>query len=58
MNMCQYWAAVFVAVSAGAACFAQPQNPARFGWMTDYNQAKAAARKSGKPLMVVFRCEP
>jgi hypothetical protein len=25
------------------------------GWMTDYQAAKAAARRSGKPMMVVFR---
>ena len=28
------------------------------GWLTDYEAAKAAARRSGKPLMVVFRCQP
>ena len=28
------------------------------GWLTDYAAAKSAARRSGKPLMVVFRCQP
>jgi hypothetical protein len=28
------------------------------GWLTDYAAAKATARQSGKPLMVVFRCQP
>jgi hypothetical protein len=28
------------------------------GWHTDYETARAAARQSGKPMMVVFRCEP
>jgi hypothetical protein len=28
------------------------------GWLTDYQAARAAARKAGKPLMVVFRCQP
>lgn len=25
-------------------------------WLNDYKQAKVAAQKSGKPLMVIFRC--
>jgi hypothetical protein len=28
-----------------------------FGWHSDLETAKAAARRSGKPLFVVFRCE-
>jgi hypothetical protein len=28
------------------------------GWYVNYEQARAAARQSGKPMMVVFRCEP
>jgi hypothetical protein len=28
------------------------------GWLTDYEGAKILARKTGKPLLVVFRCEP
>lgn len=28
------------------------------GWRTDYAAARAEARKAGKPLLVVFRCEP
>jgi hypothetical protein len=26
-------------------------------WLTDYAAARAAARASGKPVFVVFRCE-
>jgi hypothetical protein len=26
-------------------------------WLTDYVQARATARASGKPIFVVFRCE-
>jgi hypothetical protein len=26
-------------------------------WRTDYDKARAEARQSGKPLLVVFRCE-
>jgi hypothetical protein len=25
-------------------------------WLTDYGQARQAARESGKPMFVVFRC--
>jgi hypothetical protein len=31
---------------------------ARGNWHTDYAAARALARKSGKPMMVVFRCQP
>ena len=30
----------------------------RGGWMGDYASAKAAAKASGKPMFVVFRCQP
>lgn len=28
------------------------------GWLTDLDAARALAQKTGKPLMVVFRCDP
>jgi hypothetical protein len=33
-------------------------DPAKFGWHTDYEAAKAEARRTGKPIFLVFRCEP
>jgi hypothetical protein len=30
----------------------------RFGWHSSYESAKAEARKTGKPIFLVFRCEP
>ncbi len=36
----------------------EPPELKKFGWHTDYATAKAEAKRSGKPLMVVFRCEP
>jgi hypothetical protein len=36
----------------------EPTELKQFGWHTDYATAKAEAKRSGKPLMVVFRCEP
>jgi hypothetical protein len=38
---------------------AEPQGKkVRGNWHSDYVAAKALAKKTGKPLMVVFRCEP
>lgn len=34
------------------------ETAARYGWLTDYSKAKAEARKTGKPMMVVLRCVP
>jgi hypothetical protein len=31
---------------------------AQKGWLSDLTAAKALAQKTGKPLMVVFRCDP
>ena len=31
--------------------------PADAGWLRDYDQARALARLTGRPLLVVFRCE-
>jgi hypothetical protein len=28
------------------------------GWLNDLNVAKTQAVKTGKPMMVVFRCDP
>ena len=28
------------------------------GWFADYAAARAEARRTGKPLFVVFRCQP
>lgn len=33
-------------------------NVAKYGWHTDYAEARAEARKTGKPIFLVFRCEP
>ena len=29
-----------------------------YGWVFDYGEAKRQARKTNRPLMVVFRCVP
>lgn len=36
----------------------QKLDPARYGWFSDYEAARAEARRSGKPIFLVFRCEP
>lgn len=51
-----------VALVLLGAADARAQNrkvdPTKFGWHTDYAAARAEARRTGKPLLVVFRCEP
>jgi len=33
-------------------------DPARFGWLTDYDAGIKEAKRTGKPMLLVFRCEP
>jgi hypothetical protein len=47
-----------VLLAAGSAPAAPKPDATKFGWHTDYNAAKAEARRTGKPMMLVFRCEP
>jgi hypothetical protein len=46
---------IFILVLA-TPCLAQ--GPAKNGWYSDYPTARAVAQKAGKPLFVVFRCQP
>jgi len=32
--------------------------PGKTNWWTDYAAAKAEARRTGKPIFLVFRCMP
>jgi hypothetical protein len=49
---------------AGAFLIASPvmgagkPDPRKYGWMESYSAAKAEAKRTGKPLFVVFRCDP
>jgi hypothetical protein len=56
-------AAVVAVLLVGEAVQAQPgkgrgESGAVYGWLSDYQAARAAARKDGKPMMLVFRCVP
>ena len=42
----------------GAAPAAPKPDAAKYGWFNDYAAAKAEAKRTGKPMMLVFRCEP
>jgi hypothetical protein len=33
-------------------------DPAKYGWHTDLAAATAEAKRTGKPIFLVFRCEP
>ena len=53
------WFALVGVLFMPAAAFAQKgANPAKYGWQSSWEAARAEARRSGKPLFVVFRCEP
>jgi hypothetical protein len=53
-------AGLVVLLAAGSAGAQPPRkaDPAKFGWHTDYAAAKAEAKRTGKPIFLVFRCEP
>jgi hypothetical protein len=36
----------------------RPEPPFRTGWLGSLEEGQAQARKTGKPLMVVVRCQP
>ncbi len=42
---------------AGAQTTATKVAP-KLGWLASWEAAQAEALKSGKPIMVVFRCDP
>jgi hypothetical protein len=54
-------AALVLSACTASAAFAQSPAtkiaPSK-GWHADLNSAKAQAQKTGRPLMVVFRCDP
>ena len=59
------WSILGGALAVGCVMLAhtQAQGPksqlaVKHGWLLNYEQGRALARKTGKPLMVVFRCEP
>jgi hypothetical protein len=53
-------AGVAVLLAAGVADAQPPRkaDPAKYGWHTDLAAAKAEAKRTGKPIFLVFRCEP
>ena len=62
MKTCAAFLALGALVLADSSALAQrgrrgPQG-GRYGWLGSLEQGKAQARDSGKPLMVVLRCEP
>lgn len=50
------FSALLLAVSSATA--APKPDAAKFGWYSDYGAAKAEAKRTGKPIFLVFRCEP
>jgi hypothetical protein len=58
MRLCL--AAIIVISAPQFAAAQRPGAPAagKYGWHTTWEAGRAEARRTGKPLMVVFRCEP
>ena len=55
------WFAVVALLAAAPVASAQTaatKVAAKFGWLGSWEAAQADARKTGKPIMVVFRCDP
>ena len=51
--------ALWIAMSCSTLAAAEPpRHPRWTQWISSWDAARAAAKESGKPLMVVFRCEP
>ena len=42
---------------AGSASARPELDASRYGWYANYPAAKAEAKRTGKPIMLVFRCE-
>lgn len=58
----QRWMIAFAGLLLAAPCASaqksKGQNAAKHGWHNSWESARAEARRTGKPLFVVFRCEP
>ena len=50
--------ALLVSLFVATPAFAQKGALKATGWHTDYAAARAEAKRTGKPLFVVLRCEP
>lgn len=50
----------FRLIALTVVCFAAALTAPGQGikWMTDFDAARKVAETAGKPMMVVFRCEP
>ncbi|HLJ93911.1 MAG TPA: hypothetical protein VKU02_12050 [Gemmataceae bacterium] len=55
MNRWLFPIALLLLVSPVIPARARAAPPAKPSWHTDYEQAKALARREGKPMLVVFR---
>ena len=61
MNKMIFAFSVIVAGLPAASAFAQGEDRSealKHGWVFNYDEAKRQARKTNRPLMVVFRCVP
>ena len=52
------WPAVLLTLGLSACAAPVRADDTGPTWITDYQKARTAARTSGKPIFLVFRCEP
>jgi hypothetical protein len=43
---------------AGSTLARSEVDAPKYGWYADYSAGMAEAKRTGKPIMLVFRCEP
>ena len=51
-------AGLALALLPASAAAAPKLDPARYGWHADFAAATAEAKRTGRPIFLVFRCEP
>jgi hypothetical protein len=51
-------AGVLLTASTASAQSAASKVAGKYGWHTSWETARAEAQRAGKPLFVVFRCDP
>jgi hypothetical protein len=56
--MIRFLASFAIFTLAGSAAAGAEIDAAKYGWIKDYGAGKAEAKRTGKPMMLVFRCEP
>jgi hypothetical protein len=55
--MRRWWLAGVCGLLLAAAVDGEPERAVKSAWLSDLAAAERLARDSGKPILVIFRCE-